>query len=155
MSTNAAQTLDQALAALSTHTAWSSTAQTPEPNRLDLRLPAADLVPAVTALQQAHWGVLTAITGLDSGPASQSLELLYHFCSGASVLTLRVLLSRQQPVVASLCHLIPSASVLEREIMEMFGVTVQDTPDLTRLYLPDDWPANTYPMLKDAALPAS
>jgi Ni,Fe-hydrogenase III component G len=142
-----------ALAALSSHTAWCSTAQYPEPHRLDLRLPAADLVPAVSALIQAHWGVLTAITGLDVGSQGQSLELLYHFCASSSVVTLRILLPREAPVVPSLCQLIPSASVLEREIIEMFGVTVTDTPDSSRLYLPDDWPPEIYPMRKDAPLP--
>ncbi len=47
---------------------WAQATATPEPERLDVTLDAADLVPAVAALQQARWGYLAAITGVDLGP---------------------------------------------------------------------------------------
>jgi Ni,Fe-hydrogenase III component G len=80
--------------------------------------------------------------------------VLYHFCQDAAVATLRVPLPREAPVVPSICGLIPSASLFERELMEMFGVVCEGTPDPRRLFLPDDWPDGTYPLRKDFIVPA-
>jgi Ni,Fe-hydrogenase III component G len=92
---------------------------------------AADLGAAVAALHGARWGYLTAITGLDDGPDAGGLQALYHFVGGAAVLTLRVSLPYDNPTVASVCGVLASASFFERELAEMFGVTVVDTPTPT------------------------
>jgi len=143
------ETLDSARVVLAP---WSATMTEPEPNRLNVTLPATDLLSAVISLTQAHWGYLSAITGLDLGLSDGLLEVLYHFCGGPNIITLRVHTPRAAPVVPSLCALLPSASVFERELIEMLGVTVTDTPDPSRLFLPDDWPPNVYPLRKDALL---
>jgi len=124
----------------------------PEPNRCDVRLEPGDLVAAAAKLQAAHWGYLSAITGLDHGPASGELEALYHFCHGAAVLTLRVRLPRQGAALPSLCDLTAIAGPLERELSEMFGININGSPDRNRLYLPDEWPPELYPLRKDAPL---
>jgi Ni,Fe-hydrogenase III component G len=128
---------------------WAAGASRPEPRRLDAALAASDLLAAVSALQGAHWGYLTAITGLDLGPAAGEIEALYHFVSGAAVLTLRVRMPRAAPRVPSLCEIIPSATLYERELREMLGVEVVGTPNTDRLYMPDDWPEGVYPLRKD------
>jgi Ni,Fe-hydrogenase III component G len=128
---------------------WAKDTRAPEPNRLDISIEALDLSSAVAALSFAHWGYLSAITGLDLGAAAGSIEVLYHFCAGAAVATLRVRTPRAAPSVPSICRIMPSASFFERELSEMFGVAVVDTPNPDRLFLPDDWPAYAYPMRKD------
>ncbi len=128
---------------------WARETATPEPKRLDVTITPADLIPAVTALREARWGYLAAITGLDKGKDKAQIEVLYQFCSGAAVLTLRVTIPRDAAVVPSVCGVIPSASFLERELMEMLGVQAEGTPDTSRLFLPDDWPAGVYPLRKD------
>ncbi|HLF28919.1 MAG TPA: NADH-quinone oxidoreductase subunit C [Anaerolineae bacterium] len=157
--------------ALSLLEPWAKSVTTPEPHRLDVRVAAPDLMAAVQALVEARWGYLTAITGLDhpglpadvaqqasgqelqarTGPNARSgaFEALYHFCNGAAVVTLRVSLPRASASVPSVCSLIPAASFFERELSEMFGVNVVDTPVPDRLFLPDDWPAGVYPLRKD------
>lgn len=147
MSTDAALQAAQTLLA-----PWTRAAHTPEPNRLDITLAAGDLPQAVAALQERPWGYLSAITGLDLGPASGEIEVLYHFCSRAAVVTLRVRASRESPSVPSVCAAIPSASLFERELSEMLGVTVVHTPNPDRLFLPEDWPKGVYPLRKDAPL---
>jgi Ni,Fe-hydrogenase III component G len=127
----------------------------PEPNRLDVALAPSQLVAAVEKLQAARWGYLAAITGLDGGAAKDTagdLEVLYHFCHAAAVVTLRVRLPRQAPATPTLCGVIASAGPLERELGEMFGVEITDSPDTNRLYLPEDWPPGLYPLRKDAPL---
>jgi len=121
-------------------------------NRLNLSIGAEDLVAVVAKLREAHWGYLSAITGLDQGSEAAKIEVLYQFCAGDDVLTLRVLLDRAAPTLPSLCSIIPSANVLEWELSEMFGVTIADSRNPKHLYLPDEWPDGVYPMLKDAAV---
>jgi Ni,Fe-hydrogenase III component G len=132
--------------------AWVQNWQVPEDNRLDAQIMPSNLLPAVQALDEHGWGYLMAITGLDSGAEAGKLEVLYHFCSGSAVLTLRVTTPREQAAVPSICTIVPYASVFERELVEMFGVEVVGTPDPSRLYLPDDWTEGVYPLRKDAKL---
>ena len=127
---------------------WATEPAHPEPNRLDATMAAADLVAAVAALDDARWGNLTAITGLDL-EAAAVIEVLYHFCAGAAVVTLRVQTPRADARVPSVCGVIPSATLFERELSEMLGVKVAGTPNSDRLFLPDDWPDGVYPLRKD------
>ncbi len=124
-----------------------------------------DLPAAVTALVHARWGYLAAITGLDhpwpmapkpgtqsanapAGPTEDRLEALYQFVNGAVIATLRVRVGYHDPTLPTICPVIPSATLYERELGEMFGFIVEGTPDAGRLLLPDDWPDNVYPLRK-------
>jgi Ni,Fe-hydrogenase III component G len=80
--------------------------------------------------------------------AAGFLEVLYHFCHGAAMGTLRLTLPYSHPVILSICDLIPSAVIFERETIELFGVEIVDTPSREHLLLPDDWPDGVYPMRK-------
>jgi len=153
---------------------WSESPTEPEPGRLDVALEAADLLPVVTALSAAGWGRLSAITGLDlkvptvssvprapgkppgaapAPPPTDDLEVLYHFCAGAAVLTLRVCVGRANPVVPSIQGVLGYADFFERELHELFGVELAGASSRDRLLLSDDWPADVYPLRKDAVLP--
>lgn len=129
---------------------WALESEEPEPNRLDIKMVSADeLINIVTAMRVKRLGYLSAITGLDRGVESEHLELLYHFCSGVAVITLRVPVSRWNPVIPSLSQIIPSAEIFELELQEMFGIQVKGLPAREHLYLPDDWPSAIYPLRKD------
>jgi ech hydrogenase subunit E len=132
-------------------TSYSVEFRTPEPNRLDVALPAGQLKDAVAALHSANWGYLAAITGLDGG-STGDMEALYQFCSGPYLVTLRVPATRINASLPSICGVIPSAGVFERELSELFGIVLEGTPDSSRLLLPDDWPSDVYPLRKDANL---
>ncbi len=150
----------------------STDTTSPEENRMDVFLTPENLLAGVEKLHCAHWGYLSAITGLDHIPSSQgtseerewahtvheeqtgfsysgSIEVLYHFCNRSAILTLRVQLPYQKTLVPSICGIIPSATLFERELMEMFGVIVEDSPNNEHLLLPDDWPAGVYPLRKE------
>ena len=132
---------------------WAQEVTTPEPPRLDAVIEPGDLLAAVKALRDAGWGYLSAITGVDLGVEDGQLEVLYHFSEGAAILTLRVRVSREgSPSVPSIYGLIPSVSFYEREIQEMFGITVENTPNKDRLFLPEDWPDGVYPLRKDFSM---
>jgi Ni,Fe-hydrogenase III component G len=161
------QKAEQALAA------WSQEATRPEDFRLDVRLePETLLKAAETLLKMDKEFYLSTITGLDnlkpvdpnapapaavegSAPMDDSLEALYHFSCKGAVVTLRVKVPRKAPAIPSICSLIPSATLYEREAMDMFGFEFIGTPNTDRLLLSDDWPAGIHPLRKDfTGLPA-
>lgn len=119
------------------------------PDRLYVPVPADRLLDAASALIKDEWSYLTTITGLDLGVEAGEMAFLYHFSSGALVVTLRVQVPRDDAAVPSVCGLIPTASFYERELIEMLGVTITGTPSTDRLFLPDDWPTGVYPLRKD------
>lgn len=138
------------------------------PNHIDAVIRREDLPAAVRAFVDAPWGYLSAITGLDhpwptaqkpgakpgepatepAGPTEDRLEALYQFVNGAVVATLRVSVTYHDAKVPTICPIIPSATLYERELQEMFGFVVEGTPDTGRLLLPDDWPDHVYPLRK-------
>ncbi len=129
----------------------------PAPERLDAYLAVGKLTAAVHALRQARFGYLSAVSGLDLPPVPAKgeapeqpgrIEVLYHVCEGAAVVTLRVTVPYADARVPSICGIMPAATLYERELSEMFGVTVEGTPDPSRLLLPDEWPADVYPLRK-------
>ena len=117
-----------------------------EPDRLDASIASGNLLDAVGALCSARWGYLAAITGLDQ-PADARVEVLYHFCEGGAVATLRVSVPYDSSEIPSITGLVPYAQLYEVEVSEMFGVTVQGVPP-QHLLLPEDWPAGVYPLRK-------
>jgi NADH:ubiquinone oxidoreductase subunit C len=137
--------------------------------RIDVVVRREQLCDAVKALVDARWGYLITITGLDlpwpkpaagkpaappaeatadAGPMEDKLEALYHFTEGPVVATLRVTVPYSDPKVPTICPLVPTATLYERELQEMFGFVVEDTPVPDRLVLPDDWPDGVYPLRK-------
>jgi NADH:ubiquinone oxidoreductase subunit C len=141
-------------------------AVTHAPGRVEAVVRREDLCAAVKTIIDARWGYLAAITGLDhpwprttkpaagaapaegDQPMEDRLEALYQFVSGPVVATLRVSVPYHDSRVPSVCGIIPSATLYERELMEMFGVAVEGTPDTGKLLLPDDWPDGVFPLRK-------
>jgi membrane-bound hydrogenase subunit beta len=119
----------------------------PDRRRIFIKVAAADLVPAVTLLRDKYdCAYLATISGVDKGEA---FEFLYHFASPVASITVRTEVPRTAPRLPSICAVIPGAILYERELQEMFGVTVENIPDGRRLNLPDDWPEGQYPLRKD------
>src|SRR6266487_1759269 len=133
--------------------AWNKETTHPESNRLDVSISAEDLRPAVTALHNAHWGYLSAITGMDLGPDAGQMEALYHFCYGAAVTTLRVRLPRtNEATLPTIEDIIPPATFFERELHEMLGFKIAGGKSNERLFIPDDWPDEVYPLRTDFSI---
>src|SRR5690349_13833904 len=134
-------------------TVWNKETAHPEPNRLDVSISAKDVRSAVTALHNAHWGYLSAITGLDLGPASGQLEALYHFCNGPAITTLRIRLPRTRDAkLPTIEDIIPPATFFERELHEMLGFKITGAKSIDRLFIPDDWPEDVFPLRSDFSI---
>lgn len=153
---------------------FAQTSHRPAPERLDVMVLPSALVATVRALMRGRWGYLLAITGVDhpgeasptpedkqwarlardeeESPATAtpegSVEILYHFCHKAAVVTLRASVRYSFPVIHTICDIIPSATLYERELIEMFGVKVVGTPNKDHLLLPNEWPDGAFPLRK-------
>jgi Ni,Fe-hydrogenase III component G len=129
---------------------WATEVSHPRPDRLDVKVNAInELIPIIVGLRVKRLGYLSAIVGLDLGPQVNEIEVLYQFCPESAVITLRVRLPRTNPSLPSLCDIIPSAEVFERELREMFGIEITGLRTIEHLYLPDDWPDGVYPLRQD------
>ena len=60
---------------------------------------------------------------------------------------LRVQVPEADPVVPSLFPVHPGTDAMERETFDMFGITFEGHPDLTRILMPEDWIG--HPLRKD------
>jgi membrane-bound hydrogenase subunit beta len=115
------------------------------PHRMFVSVPRDQLHAAAGLLAQNGVQHLSTITGRDTG---SGFEVLYHFFIDDTVLTFKVMLPRDDPVVDSIIDLFPSSVLYERELLDLLGITPRGHPDLRRLVLPDDWPGG-YPLRKD------
>ena len=130
---------------------WTIDVHKPADNRVDITIKPENFIAVIQTLIDNHWGYVSAITGVDrpnEAGDDGAIEVLYHIPEEAAILTLRVLLPYKNPVIDSICGLIPSATLYERELIEMFGVTINNTPDTEHLLLPDEWPEGVYPLRK-------
>lgn len=154
---------------------WARWSKRPQPDIVTISVSRSNLLACMEALVNAKWGYLAAITGMHvpgvENPSTEekqwtraqsddntnslppmlgdSYVVLYHFCEGGAVLNLRVHPpSDADAKVPSVCDYFPVATVYERELQELLGVKVTDTPENSRLVLPDEWPDGVYPLRK-------
>ncbi|PKO06796.1 MAG: hypothetical protein CVU41_04025 [Chloroflexi bacterium HGW-Chloroflexi-3] len=136
---------------------WIERSRTTDENRLDIWISTENLKPAVQSLVENHWGYLITITGLDIPAVYDQdnieiqpgqLEALYHFANDADIITIRVKVPYSKPQIDSICDIIPSATIYEREVIELFGFDLLNTPNTEKLILPDSWPEGVYPLRK-------
>jgi NADH-quinone oxidoreductase subunit C len=60
---------------------------------------------------------------------------------------LRVQVPESTPTLPSLFDLYPGSEAMERETFDMFGISFDGHPDLTRILMPEDWVG--HPLRKD------
>lgn len=89
---------------------------------------------------------LMNLSGVDTG---ERFEVIYNVCSYRLKhrLFFKIILDHDKPEIDTVMKIWPAANWYEREIWELFGITVRDHPNLTRFLLPDDWDEG-HPMCK-------
>ena len=102
------------------------------------------------AAKQAGFEVCADVTAVDyfrNRPVRY--DVVANLVSQQHRLRLRVITAvpRDDTVVPSLTPIWPGANFPEREVYDMFGITFEGHPDLTRILMPDDWQG--YPLRKD------
>src|ERR1041385_4315196 len=98
---------------------------------------------------QALTDVLSDLTCAHFYPREPRFELAYHLLSikRQERVRLKVRLSGEDPVLASIVSVWPSANFFERELFDLFGIRFMGHPYLRRIMMPEDWEG--HPLRKD------
>jgi NADH-quinone oxidoreductase subunit C len=85
------------------------------------------------------------------GANAERFEVVANFLSHSRTRRIRVIcqVPENDPSVASLAEIYPGVNFGERETYDLFGITFEGHPDLTRILMPDDWEG--WPLRKDDA----
>ena len=101
----------------------------------------------VYALHSLQFTILCTITGLDNGG---SFGFIYHMAREDGImLNIETEAPKTAAVIKTVTHYFPCAEIYEREIADLFGVTIEGLLEGTRYPLPDNWPKDEYPLRKD------
>lgn len=121
-----------------------------------LQVPASKLVDICLFLandDRLFFDYLACITGIDNGPTTNTMEVIYHLTSipYEHNLALKIVIERpangELPKVPSVASIWRTADWHERETYDLVGIFFENHPDLRRILLPNDWVG--YPLRKD------
>ncbi len=108
-----------------------------------------EAVKLLCTIQFPHFAI---ISGNDTG---KEIELIYHFSIYYGErfkeisINLTTYLPKEDLRIPTITDLIPGAQTTEREIKEMFGITIEGLPDLPNIFLPQDFQKGVYPLRRD------
>lgn len=112
-----------------------------------------------------YFDSLSCLTGIDNGPAKNTMEVIYHLYSIPyhHALVLKIILPRTNteentpsfvefegqflPSVPSVTSVWLTANWHEREAFDLVGIWFEGHPDLRRILMPADWKG--HPLRKD------
>jgi NADH-quinone oxidoreductase subunit C len=90
---------------------------------------------------------LSCLSGVDYN--NGTLGIVYHLNSMVHKhkIVLKTFCSKDNPHIQSVSDVWGTANWHEREVYDLFGISIDGHPDLRRILLPDDWEGN--PLRKD------
>lgn len=89
---------------------------------------------------------LLMITGLDMGG---DLEFIYHLARNrGGIVNVKVRCPKGESH-RSITGLFPGGGIYERELIDLLGAKIDGLPEGSRYPLPDNWPKDEHPLLKD------
>lgn len=103
--------------------------------------------------ERLFFDYLACVTGIDNGPAANTMEVIYHLTSipYEHNLAIKVIVERPAdgtpPKVPSVSSIWRTADWHERETYDLVGISFENHPDLRRILLPNDW--HGHPLRKD------
>ena len=115
-----------------------------------VRIERDQLLDLAQAAKEAGFEVLADVTAVDWFRSRQPrYDVVINLLSMEHRARLRMLVGvpHDDPTVPSLVRLWPGANFGEREVYDLFGITFDGHPDLTRILMPDDWEG--HPLRKD------
>ena len=114
-------------------------------NRVCLRIAPGDNVAVAEAMIEDFGARLATISAVDH---RDTVELNYHFAFDRDhcVATVKTLVPKPDPHIESITGKTAGAQWIEREIADLFGCRFDHPPQLERLIVADDWPADRHPL---------
>jgi NADH-quinone oxidoreductase subunit C len=99
----------------------------------------AELLPTIERVRrELGYARFVDLTAVDRLKRQDRFELVYLFYSmqAKAWLRLKTLTDGEAP---SLTPMLPGANWYEREVFDLFGISFEGHPNLTRIMLPDSW----------------
>ena len=92
---------------------------------------------------------LTDLTAVDRFPAEPRYEMIYHLqcVSRNERLRIKARVSGADPKIETVSVVWRAANWYEREVLDLFGITILNHPNPLRIMMPDDWEG--HPLRKD------
>lgn len=120
--------------------------------RIDVTVPKESLLDVARWLAERTFIHCSSVAGVDRHPLPE-MESVCHVWSYEKrmLVSLRVVLPRDSPKVASVTPVWPGANWHEREAWDLLGIVYEGHPNLRRILNPDDW--RGHPLRKDELLP--
>ncbi len=131
-------------------------------NRIRIRIHVNDILDIMQFIaSELKFTSLEAISGVDY---ETYFEVVYHldrWDGDATVIQVHVKIEdRENPIIPSITYIWGSANWHERELFDLFGIKVENHPNLKRLLLPEEWDeyehkhiSELHPMRRDYHLP--
>ena len=114
-------------------------------------VPVTRLLEVARQLRAQGFDTCSDVTASDWPQRPQRFDVLYALYSIKDRERVRVKVrAAEGEEVPSVSGIWPAANWLEREVYDMFGVTITGHPDLRRILMPDDWQG--HPQRKDYPL---
>ncbi len=117
-------------------------------------IPGDKLRDTLLFLRDEHeFQLLSLLSAIDYWPEDHPrLHVVYELKSVTQnlLIQLRVMLPEADPRVPSVADIFETANWKERELYDMFGITVDGHPDMRRILMPDDW--DGHPLRRDYPL---
>ena len=89
---------------------------------------------------------LCTITGLDEGA---DLGLIYHLAQDAGTMVNVKTRCPKGESMQTITSIFPGGGIYERELIDLLGAHIEGLPEGLRYPLPDNWPKDEHPLLKD------
>jgi Ni,Fe-hydrogenase III large subunit/Ni,Fe-hydrogenase III component G len=123
----------------------------PMPGRLYLTVERSAAPAAARVLFEQLGARYLISVGADRRREGAGFEVLHCFAFDRAALrcVLRVPLDGVHPVAPSITPVVPGASWAELEMRDLLGIESEGHPDPRPLMLPDDFPADVFPLRKD------
>lgn len=115
------------------------------------RAVSSDEAAEILALLKKQDAVLLTMAGTDERPINRGFGVYPAFFlpREKTIVELALSLEAEFPLYPAVTNIFPSAHWLEREMKDMLGILPQGHPDLRRLAVHPDWPADVFPLRKD------
>lgn len=118
----------------------------PRERRVYARIKPAALRKTVKSLKNGHPELrFMTISTIDHG---LDFEFLHHFHVDGAIITIKIVKPKEDNTLESIADIIPAANFIEREVSDLFGLKLIDSPQPEPLILGKNWPDNERPLRK-------